>query len=68
MIKPKEKKGTASKIARVKSGKEERDTSRDGCIIRDSAEALAMCLSPEYEGLSGEYPQYNKKSRGEKGY
>jgi hypothetical protein len=67
MQKPKEKKGTRSGIANIKSGKDERNTSRNGCVIRDSAEALAMCLSPEYAGLSDEYPQYSLKQKGQKG-
>lgn len=67
MVRPKEKPGTESKIARIKSGKDERDTSRDGCVIRDSAEALAACLSPQYAGLSDEYPQYSLKQKGQKG-
>jgi len=62
----KEKKSTESGIAKIKSGKDERNTSRMGCVIRDSAEALSYCLNPDYgNNMPGVFKGHDKADKKE---
>lgn len=54
------KPATHTRIDSIKAGKDSRNTSKYGCVIRDSAMALSQALAPDQGGMPGMFQAYSK--------